>query len=99
MSQDEDQSGHDGSYIDYYLKENKGVSIECARQHVFKLISDEWKQLNMECLRLNRLSASFQKASLNLARMVPLMYSYDGNQDLPELEAYVKSMLHDDLSW
>ncbi|KAL3522106.1 hypothetical protein ACH5RR_014940 [Cinchona calisaya] len=94
-AKDEDQNGHDGSYIDYYMKENEGISVDFARKQVLNLISDEWKRLNLECLRLNRFSASFQRASLNLARMVPLMYSYDDNQRLPDLEVYVKSMLYD----
>ena len=77
------------------MKEHQGVTLEIAREHVFKQISEEWKRLNKECLRLNRFSSSFQRASLNLARMVPLMYSYDDNQRLLDLDEYVKSMLYD----
>nr|XP_027105074.1 (3S,6E)-nerolidol synthase 1-like [Coffea arabica] len=94
-AKDEDQNGHDGSYIDYYMKEHQGVTLDIAREHVFKQISEEWKRLNKECLRLNRFSSSFQRASLNLARMVPLMYSYDDNQRLLDLDEFVKSRLYD----
>lgn len=98
MRQDEGQNGYDGSYINYYVNQNEGgATVEFAREHVFNLISDEWKRLNMECLRLNQSSSRFQKASLILARMVPLMYSYDDNQRLPDLEEYIKSMLPHDL--
>ncbi|KAL3519579.1 hypothetical protein ACH5RR_017728 [Cinchona calisaya] len=93
-AKDEDQNGNDGSYMDYYIKEN-GVTVEFAKEQVFTLISEEWKRLNMEFLRLNRFSSSFQRAALNLARMVPLMYSYDDNQRLPDLDEYIESILFD----
>ncbi|CAI9087705.1 OLC1v1021849C3 [Oldenlandia corymbosa var. corymbosa] len=75
--QDEGQMCHDGSYIDYYINEHEGVGAETARDHVFNMISDEWKRLNLEFLRLNRSSSSFQKASLNLLRMVPMMNDHN----------------------
>ncbi|KAH0697218.1 hypothetical protein KY290_014658 [Solanum tuberosum] len=34
---------------------------------------------------------SFQKARLNVARMVPMMYIYDENHCLPVLEEHIKS--------
>lgn len=98
LFQEEDQEGHDGSYIYYYMKEEQqeGVSVEMARERVIKMISNEWKQLNRECLLLNRSSASFQKCALNMARMVPLMYDYDSRGNLPFLEQYIGSMFYDD---
>lgn len=94
-AKDENQEGTDGSYIEYYMKENKDASIELARKHVINLIEDEWKKLNKEHLSLmTKSSTSFSKASLNSARMVPLMYDYDDNQSLPILQEYIKSMLH-----
>ncbi|KAL2495270.1 S-(+)-linalool synthase [Forsythia ovata] len=97
-AKDEQQDGNDGSYIECYMKENPGSTIEIAREHVVDMISSEWKRLNKECFRLNQNSSmsSFIKASLNLARMVPLMYSYDDNQQLPVLEEYVNSSLFHD---
>ncbi|CAI9756556.1 unnamed protein product [Fraxinus pennsylvanica] len=97
-AKDEQQDGNDGSYIECYMKENPGSTIEIARKRVVDIISSEWKHLNKECLRLNQnsSSSSFTKASLNLARMVPLMYSYDDNQQLPVLEEFIKSTLFDD---
>ncbi|XP_055807876.1 (3S,6E)-nerolidol synthase 1-like [Solanum dulcamara] len=98
-AKDENQEGNDGSYIECYMKENKDASIELAREHVLKLIEDEWKQLNKEyfCL-MSPSSRSFSKASLNSARMVPLMYGYADNQSLPVLQEYIKSMLYGDLA-
>ncbi|CAI9756541.1 unnamed protein product [Fraxinus pennsylvanica] len=97
-AKDEQQDGNDGSYIECYVKENPGSTIEIAREHVVDIISSEWKRLNKECLHLNQNSASssFTKASLNLARMVPLMYSYDDDQQLPVLEEFINSTLFDD---
>lgn len=92
--QDENQEGNDGSYIECYMKGQKIASFELARNHVFKLIEDEWKQLNKEHLRLSRSLGSFTKALLNFARMVPLMYNYDDKHSLPILQEYIKSMLH-----
>ncbi|GAV89482.1 Terpene_synth domain-containing protein/Terpene_synth_C domain-containing protein, partial [Cephalotus follicularis] len=85
-AKDENQDGHDGSYVECYTKENQGASVEAARKHITSMISDAWKQLNKECLSPNPFPKTFTKASLNLARMVPLMHSYDGNGCLPSLE-------------
>ncbi|CAI9756545.1 unnamed protein product [Fraxinus pennsylvanica] len=97
-AKDEQQDGNDGSYIECYLKENPGSTIEIARERVVDIISNEWKRLNKECFHLNQNSgsSSFAKASLNLARMVPLMYSYDDDHQLPVLEEFINSTLFDD---
>ncbi|XP_058194738.1 (3S,6E)-nerolidol synthase 1-like [Rhododendron vialii] len=97
-AKDEGQDGHDGSYVDCYMKDHKGSSVNRAREQVNRMISDAWKCLNQECLSPNSFSASFTKSSLNLARMVPLMYSYDDNHKLPILQEHMKSMLYDDVS-
>ncbi|KAG2689681.1 hypothetical protein I3760_09G149900 [Carya illinoinensis] len=95
---DESQDGRDGSYIEYYMKEHQDCSIKEARQKVLIMISDAWKCLNKECLSPNPFSASFTKASLNIARMVPLLYNYDENHGLPSLEEHVKSVLYESVS-
>ncbi|KAL4629312.1 hypothetical protein ACB092_05G296900 [Castanea dentata] len=92
-AQDEDQNGHDGSYIECHRKERQGCSVEDAKIHVFKMIANAWKQLNKDCLNPNPFPASFLKASLNFARMVPLMYSYDEKHRLPSLEEHMKSLI------
>ncbi|EXB75239.1 (3S,6E)-nerolidol synthase 1 [Morus notabilis] len=94
-AKDENQEGHDGSYVECYMKERQGSSIEEARQNITERISDAWKCLNKECLSPNPLPATFLKACLNVARLVPLMYSYDDNQRLPSLEQYMKSMFYE----
>ncbi|XP_039061755.1 (3S,6E)-nerolidol synthase 1-like isoform X2 [Hibiscus syriacus] len=93
-AKDENQNGHDGSYVDCYMKEHQDIEIESARQHVIDMISDAWKALNQECLSRESFSMTFCKASLNIARMVPLMYSYDEKQRLPSLDEYIKSLLY-----
>ncbi|KAL2467208.1 S-(+)-linalool synthase [Abeliophyllum distichum] len=96
-AKDEHQDGNDGSYIDCYMKEHGGSSVDIARNCVLDMISREWKCLNKKYFRLYQLSASsFAKAALNIARMVPLMYSYDENQRLPLLEEYIKPILSDE---
>ncbi|XP_010646705.2 (3S,6E)-nerolidol synthase 1 isoform X2 [Vitis vinifera] len=98
-AKDENQDGHDGSYVECYLKEHRGSSVENARQIVAHMISDMWKRLNKECLSPNPISTSFTKGSLNIARMVPLMYSYDDQQCLPGLEEHMKSLLLENLPY
>ncbi|KAA3478839.1 (3S,6E)-nerolidol synthase 1 [Gossypium australe] len=93
-AKDENQDGHDGSYIDCYMKENQGIEVENARKHVINMIDNAWKLLNQECIFRKSFSMTFRKASLNIARMVPLMYSYDENQCLPSLDEYMKSLLY-----
>ncbi|KAF8409450.1 hypothetical protein HHK36_005526 [Tetracentron sinense] len=96
-AKDEKQEGYDGSYIECYMKEHRGSSFEDAREHTFGMISDAWKRLNEECLKPNHFSPSFIKASLNIARLVPVMYSYDDNQRLPSLEEHINSMLYESI--
>ncbi|CAI9279801.1 unnamed protein product [Lactuca saligna] len=91
-TKDENQDGHDGSYVIYYMKENEGCSLQDAKGYVMSMISNIWKQLNKECLAPNKFSAPFIKACLNLARMVPMMYNYDENHSLPLLNDYINSM-------
>lgn len=74
------------------MKDHPGVSIEQTKEHMSQQISDAWKQLNKECLNPNPLPQSFTKLCLSAARMVPIMYSYDGNNP-SKLEEYVKSLL------
>ncbi|GKV42357.1 hypothetical protein SLEP1_g49769 [Rubroshorea leprosula] len=91
-AKDENQDGRDGSYVDCYMKEHKGITMEDARQHVMQMISKAWKQLNQEFLSSNPFPSSFRRASLNIARMVPLVYGYDKNY-LKSMEEYVESIL------
>ncbi|WCJ20357.1 (3S 6E)-nerolidol synthase 1 chloroplastic [Euphorbia peplus] len=96
-AKDENQDGYDGSYLECYMKENKGCSEENARKKVIQMISDSWKKLNQECLFPTSTallySSTYRKCCLNLARMVALMYSYDDNQDLPLLQQHVEYLL------
>ncbi|AAD21414.1 Hypothetical protein [Arabidopsis thaliana] len=88
---DENQDGTDGSYVECYLNEYKGSTVDEARTHVAQKISRAWKRLNRECLNPCPFSRSFSKACLNIARTVPLMYSYDDDQRLPD--EYLKSLM------
>ncbi|KAI4296531.1 hypothetical protein L6164_036481 [Bauhinia variegata] len=94
-AEDEDQEGNDGSYVRCLMKGDQDISMERAREQVMSKISDAWKSLNQECLFENKFPLVFSKASLNLARMVPLMYNYDDNHSLTRLEEQVKSLLYD----
>ncbi|XP_057538369.1 (3S,6E)-nerolidol synthase 1-like [Amaranthus tricolor] len=92
-AKDEDQEGHDGSFVACYRNEHHGSSDENARECVFKMISNAWKSLNEECLSNSPFSQDFKTAFLNLARMIPIMYNYDDNHRLPNLEKHMKSLL------
>nr|WBO38710.1 terpene synthase 39 [Aquilaria agallochum] len=99
-AKDENQEGNDGSYVECYLKEqDKGGGVgevERARKHVKHKISNAWKRLNRECLLPNPFSSSsLAKASLNVARMVPLMYDYDEEHRLPSLHEFINSVLYE----
>ncbi|XP_023542184.1 (3S,6E)-nerolidol synthase 1-like [Cucurbita pepo subsp. pepo] len=94
-AKDENQDGYDGSYVNYYMKDNKDASIESSRQHIANLISYAWKKLNRECLSSSSFPLAFMETSLNIARFVPILYGYDDNQNLPTLKKLVKSMLYE----
>ncbi|XP_057427495.1 (3S,6E)-nerolidol synthase 1-like isoform X2 [Lotus japonicus] len=95
-AEDENQEGNDGSYINCLLMEHQDLTFTRAREQVMCMVSNAWKRLNQECLFERTFPKAFTKASLNLARMVPLMYSYDNKHSLPKLEEQVKSLLYDD---
>ncbi|KAL5976109.1 hypothetical protein ACLOJK_020439 [Asimina triloba] len=94
-AKDESQDGNDGSYVELYMKENGITSPSVARDHVMHRISQEWKELNKECLYSTLFSPSFKEACLNTARFVPILYSYDQNQRLPALEGCINSLLEE----
>ncbi|KAF9589565.1 hypothetical protein IFM89_025691 [Coptis chinensis] len=96
-AQDENQQGHDGSYTELYMKEHRSATTESAREHVLNMIVNTRKKLNEEYLRPSSFSPSFKKASLNIARMIHLMYNYDKNQRLPALEKHTKSLLYESI--
>uniref|UniRef100_J3L936 S-linalool synthase n=1 Tax=Oryza brachyantha TaxID=4533 RepID=J3L936_ORYBR len=95
-AKDEAQEGLDGSYKELYLKENPGLAAVEAEEHVQRLIASEWEELNRECFSSSRrpaFPAGFTRAALNGARMVGVMYGYDGEQRLPVLDDYVRMLL------
>ncbi|XP_010533843.1 PREDICTED: S-(+)-linalool synthase, chloroplastic-like [Tarenaya hassleriana] len=95
-AKDENQDEYDGSYMECYMKQHQGSTIEEARAHSLQMISNAWKRLNEECLDPNPFSgSSFAKACLNVARTVPLMYTYDDDHRLPGLDDYLKSLMLD----
>ena len=79
------------------MMDQKHLSLKRARERVMSKISHAWKSLNQESLFESPFPTAFTKASVNLARMVPLMYSYDDKHSLPGLELQVKSLLYDDV--
>nr|GMC83781.1 (3S,6E)-nerolidol synthase 1-like [Ipomoea batatas] len=100
--EDEEQEGNDGSYMEYYMKEQQGWSLSDGRQHVLDKVSKEWKLLNKHCLSPTTIPTSFKTACLNVARLVPMMYAYNDNHRLPVLEEHVKFMFShnkEDLMW
>ncbi|KAK7319569.1 hypothetical protein RJT34_04292 [Clitoria ternatea] len=96
-AEDENQEGNDGSYVNCLMMDHPEYTMRRAREKVMSRISDAWKRLNQEGLFDSHFHPAFAKASLNLARMVPLMYSYDDNHSLPGLEEQVKSLLYDSI--
>ena len=91
--QDEAQEGLDGSYRDLYLMENPSCTPADAEEYMRRLIKREWEELNRECFSRRTFSSRFTQASLNVARMVSVMYSYDKEQRLPVLEDYMRMLL------
>jgi len=92
-AEDEAQEGLDGSYRDFYLMENPSCTPGDAEAHMRRLIAREWEELNRECFSRRTFSSRFTQASLNVARMVSIMYSYDKEQRLLVLEDYATMLL------
>ncbi|KAF1882158.1 hypothetical protein Lal_00038802 [Lupinus albus] len=91
-AKDENQEGNDGSYMDCLLMEHQDMSLKRAREQVMSMISDTWKNLNQDSLFENTFPITFNKACLNLARTVPLMYSYDNKH---YIEDHINSLIYD----
>ncbi|KAK7400446.1 hypothetical protein VNO78_11654 [Psophocarpus tetragonolobus] len=93
-AEDENQQGNDGSYVKCLMMDNPDYTMRMGRERVLSKIGDAWKSLNQECLFGNHFHCTFSKVSLNFARTVPLMYSYDDKQSLPGLEDLANSLLY-----
>uniref|UniRef100_A0ACD5V9U6 Uncharacterized protein n=1 Tax=Avena sativa TaxID=4498 RepID=A0ACD5V9U6_AVESA len=91
-AKDEAQEGLDGSYKEFYLRENPHGDAE---QHMLEMIAHEWEELNRVCFSTKKssLSPSFVGASMNFARMISVMYGYDQEKRLPALEDYTRMLL------
>ncbi|XP_044951344.1 S-(+)-linalool synthase, chloroplastic-like isoform X2 [Hordeum vulgare subsp. vulgare] len=89
-AKDEAQDGLDGSYKELYLKENPGGNAE---GHMRALIGSEWEELNRECFSRRAFPPSMTRISLNLARMVRVLFGYGEGQTLPVLEEYIRMLL------
>ncbi|KAF7082844.1 hypothetical protein CFC21_086691 [Triticum aestivum] len=89
-AKDEAQDGLDGSYKELYLKENPGGD---AKGHMLALIESEWGELNRECFSRRTFPPSMTRISLNLARMVRVLFGYGEGQTLPVLEEYIRMLL------
>ncbi|AQK60731.1 terpene synthase 2, chloroplastic-like [Zea mays] len=92
-AKDEAQEGFDGSYRDFYLKENPRCNRNDAEAHMRSLIAREWEELNRECLYTRTFSSNCTRVCLNTARMIGVMYSYNKEQRLLVLEDYAKMLI------
>ncbi|XP_039134896.1 (3S,6E)-nerolidol synthase 1-like [Dioscorea cayenensis subsp. rotundata] len=93
-AKDENQKGFDGSYLELHMKEHQDCTAKEAREHVMLMISRTWDALNKESFTQSSFPKPLINATLNLARMVRVMYSYDDNHHLPMLDDFVFSLLH-----
>lgn len=76
------------------MNEHQDISVEEVRKHVTNMISSAWKCLNKESINPNPIfSLSFTKFCVNIARMVPLMYHYESNPSVTNLQEFVKSLV------
>jgi hypothetical protein len=75
------------------MNDNLGCSINAAREHTKKLISKSWEELNREYFFVKSFSPYLAEASLNCARMVGVIYSYDEEQQLPMMNDYIQNLL------
>ncbi|KAK9714830.1 hypothetical protein RND81_06G123200 [Saponaria officinalis] len=92
-SEDEHQK-YNGSVMECYMNEHKGSSPETAREYVFAMISDAWSRLNENLLSTSPFSADFKAVVANFARLVPVMYTYDKNHRLRDLEKHMKPLVN-----
>ncbi|CAL1372579.1 unnamed protein product [Linum trigynum] len=98
--------GYDASYVDCYLKENPGLSVREAREHVMDMIEETWEQLNHESLATT-FPVVFARAVVDSARMVPFVYGNDGSfhddnehnssSSVPCLQDRIKSLLFESI--
>ncbi|CAH9114226.1 unnamed protein product [Cuscuta epithymum] len=92
----EKQDGKDASYLEYYLREHPGMSLDDGREMVMNMVTEQWKLVNRECLFSTTIPFSFRQSCLTGARMIPMMYNYNDRQCLPILHRQIMSMLSTD---
>ncbi|KAI9071914.1 hypothetical protein K1719_046120 [Acacia pycnantha] len=94
-AKDGKQADNDGSYLNCYLKDHPGVSVDQAKENIKHKISNAWKCLNKECFTpTNPFPSSFSKICLNAVRMIPIVYNEKYSPS--RLEEHVKSLLYSD---
>ena len=77
------------------MKEHQECTEKEAHDHVMLMISRTWEALNKESFTQSPFPKPLINATLNLARMVRIMYSYnDDDHRLPMLDDYIFSLLH-----
>ncbi|XP_058115042.1 beta-cubebene synthase-like isoform X2 [Magnolia sinica] len=69
----EQSRGDNASSVQCYMKEH-GVTDEEACQALQKLVTDAWKDINKACLRPTPFPGPILAPSLNLARMMEVLY-------------------------
>ncbi|KAI4331864.1 hypothetical protein L6164_016817 [Bauhinia variegata] len=67
---DDNQHEKDGSYLKCYMKDHPEVSAEQTTELINQMISDAWKSLNKDCLRIptNPFPSSFAKICANFSK-------------------------------
>nr|QWB49554.1 terpene synthase 23 [Aquilaria sinensis] len=67
-----------------------------AMDEAMRRVSEAWKRLNRENLSPSPFSSSpFSRGSLNLARLVPLLYSFSERRSLPLLEEFINCVIYE----
>lgn len=85
--------GHVASAIECYVKQY-GATEEEACVKFRQMVANAWKDMNEECLKPTAVSRHLLARSVNLARMMEVIYEYDDGYTYAEkcLKEYILSL-------
>lgn len=89
----EQMRGHVASAVECYMKQY-GATEEEACVEFCEMVANAWKDMNEECLKPTAVSRHLLVRSVNLARMIEVIYEYDDGYTNAEkcLKDYIRSL-------
>uniref|UniRef100_A0A1W7HBY8 Putative geraniol synthase n=1 Tax=Scoparia dulcis TaxID=107240 RepID=A0A1W7HBY8_SCODU len=96
-SKEEQDRGDNSSLIPLFMKERNLAKEERAREHLTRLILNEWKDLNSELVGANALPLSLVRACFNMARTSQVIYQHQEDNYMSSVDKIFSFLIFEPL--